>query len=403
MIKYKRIQSASNELRVLHVCYAPEFESVDDTREKLQDRRKAVAAKIRQHANIQSGTGSRLVKKTDTNLGNGSKSEDLAAQDRIRCEGQSSSSSSSQKTHNKHFKPIETKMNYSLSTQRETISAQRETIVTAQEQSIERDTYQNESFNEEYNLMLPLPPGRGCINLPHFSHGSKYEYARVPSAHASLPVNFDGRLKSEHYNNDSPSHTTHSNQNYWNNNQQNYNTKERKELKIDLKGDNSLGFHNSQQINTANNKSESNDPVNEKPKENKIIVRDYKKVGTAPKFVPRQTLNLIKKKEDNVNDDINKKKVTEGDSEKDKLINDRLRQNALILNPKPQGPLSLDGEEPKLPTKEDNSIQETVINIRKRMNKVQVYHVGIVFKSKDEFSSTLQSPDSPTKKKKKPS
>ena len=32
---------------VLHVSYAPEYESVDDTRQKLQDRRKAVAKRIR--------------------------------------------------------------------------------------------------------------------------------------------------------------------------------------------------------------------------------------------------------------------------------------------------------------------------------------------------------------------
>ena len=34
---------------VLHVCYAPEYETVQETREKLQDRRKAIAAKVRQY------------------------------------------------------------------------------------------------------------------------------------------------------------------------------------------------------------------------------------------------------------------------------------------------------------------------------------------------------------------
>ena len=32
---------------ILHVCYAPEFETVDDTREKLQQRRKIIAKKTR--------------------------------------------------------------------------------------------------------------------------------------------------------------------------------------------------------------------------------------------------------------------------------------------------------------------------------------------------------------------
>ena len=31
----------------LHICYAPEFETVHDTREKLQERRRAVATRVR--------------------------------------------------------------------------------------------------------------------------------------------------------------------------------------------------------------------------------------------------------------------------------------------------------------------------------------------------------------------
>ncbi|XP_075683826.1 RNA-binding protein 48 isoform X2 [Rhinoderma darwinii] len=53
LIKYQRLQSARVAKRkldefsffggVLHICYAPEFESVQETREKLQDRRRYVA------------------------------------------------------------------------------------------------------------------------------------------------------------------------------------------------------------------------------------------------------------------------------------------------------------------------------------------------------------------------
>jgi hypothetical protein len=32
---------------VLHVCYAPEYETVEDCRQKLLDRRKSIAARIR--------------------------------------------------------------------------------------------------------------------------------------------------------------------------------------------------------------------------------------------------------------------------------------------------------------------------------------------------------------------
>lgn len=43
----KRLDNHSFFGKNLHVCYAPEFESVQDTREKLQQRRKVIAAKTR--------------------------------------------------------------------------------------------------------------------------------------------------------------------------------------------------------------------------------------------------------------------------------------------------------------------------------------------------------------------
>jgi len=43
----KKLDNKSFFGGILHVCYAPEFETVDDTREKLQERRKAIARKTR--------------------------------------------------------------------------------------------------------------------------------------------------------------------------------------------------------------------------------------------------------------------------------------------------------------------------------------------------------------------
>ena len=34
----------------LHICYAPEYETVDDTRAKLEDRRRAVSRRLHQLA-----------------------------------------------------------------------------------------------------------------------------------------------------------------------------------------------------------------------------------------------------------------------------------------------------------------------------------------------------------------
>ncbi|MPC13043.1 RNA-binding protein 48 [Portunus trituberculatus] len=57
LIKYRRLKNARFAKRqldgksfygqVLHVCYAPELETVDETREKLQERRKSIAALTR--------------------------------------------------------------------------------------------------------------------------------------------------------------------------------------------------------------------------------------------------------------------------------------------------------------------------------------------------------------------
>ncbi|XP_062982822.1 RNA-binding protein 48 [Elgaria multicarinata webbii] len=70
LIKFQKIQSARIAKRkldersffgsLLHVCYAPEFESVQETREKLQNRRKYIAK-------ITSNKEQLLVKKQDSN------------------------------------------------------------------------------------------------------------------------------------------------------------------------------------------------------------------------------------------------------------------------------------------------------------------------------------------------
>ena len=43
----KKLDNKSFFGGILHVCYAPEFETVNDTREKLQERRKIIAKKTR--------------------------------------------------------------------------------------------------------------------------------------------------------------------------------------------------------------------------------------------------------------------------------------------------------------------------------------------------------------------
>ncbi|MBN3272466.1 RBM48 protein, partial [Polyodon spathula] len=62
LIKFQKLQSARTAKRkldersffggLLHVCYAPEFETVQDTREKLQDRRKFIARTTNRDKNL---------------------------------------------------------------------------------------------------------------------------------------------------------------------------------------------------------------------------------------------------------------------------------------------------------------------------------------------------------------
>ncbi|KAM8967127.1 RNA-binding protein 48 [Pelodytes ibericus] len=82
LIKFQRLQSARVAKRkldersffggLLHVCYAPEFESVQETREKLQDRRKFVArATSNKGLHQNTGTSDTVVKgyKAEQNQG----------------------------------------------------------------------------------------------------------------------------------------------------------------------------------------------------------------------------------------------------------------------------------------------------------------------------------------------
>merc|ERR1712137_662891 len=59
LFKYKKIQSTRFAKRKmdgysffggnLHVCYAPEYETVDECREKINERRKSIASRIRKN------------------------------------------------------------------------------------------------------------------------------------------------------------------------------------------------------------------------------------------------------------------------------------------------------------------------------------------------------------------
>ncbi|KAL4221952.1 RNA-binding protein 48 [Mactra antiquata] len=76
LFKYKKIQSARFAKRklddwsfyggVLHVCYAPEYETIDETREKLRERQRFVESRVRQYRYDGTYTGSMCKNQTNT-------------------------------------------------------------------------------------------------------------------------------------------------------------------------------------------------------------------------------------------------------------------------------------------------------------------------------------------------
>ncbi|XP_065054028.1 uncharacterized protein LOC135682876 isoform X1 [Rhopilema esculentum] len=160
-IKFQKIQSArfakkKLDMRsfyggVLHVCYAPEFETVDDTREKLRERRQQVARKCREYYPDQY----------------------------------------SSRTENKEHKQAvnaETSTN-SFQSQEEPGGASSQ-VLAKESSSIAQtfDTNQNSSIEMSPYPQLPLPP----MHLPPFLYPPPPpppppEFPRLPTKDASLP------------------------------------------------------------------------------------------------------------------------------------------------------------------------------------------------------------------------
>ena len=102
---------------------------------------------------------------------------------------------------------------------------------------------------------------------------------------------------------------------------------------------------------------------------NGMVVRDYKGKGTTPKFVPRQAMNLLKKKA------VDEKKSEKPDSGSE--IDKELKRNAFTLG-KPQGPGCTEEQEQRV-TEGEKSVQKTREIIRKRVSEVQSQNVLIKY------------------------
>ncbi|ESP01556.1 hypothetical protein LOTGIDRAFT_238248 [Lottia gigantea] len=250
LVQYERIQSARYAKRkmddmsffggVLHVCYAPEFESVQETREKLQDRRRQVAAKIRQNEK-ERGPSKTIV-------------EDLQNQLEKLEQNYPNSSNNVQRSVHNHKSTLKDGQNTVLRAIATSEVSQHEQRVPP----LLNYTDPHSDLSTEFhlpNFSIPPPPQYGIH--PHYAprHHQGYGFANVPSAHATLPMYFDERLCDNH-SRDS-------------------------ELKQKISKD---------------DLQEKTKSVSESHKIVKgLVVKDYKSNHPVPKFVPRQATKNINK------------------------------------------------------------------------------------------------------------
>ncbi|XP_067648796.1 RNA-binding protein 48-like [Haliotis asinina] len=343
LFKFKKIQSARFAKKklddysffggVLHVCYAPEFESVDETREKLQDRRKVIAAKLRQHG-LRTDPVSERTNTEDDKLHNETSILPSTSQSYHR----GTSLVNNQRVPSIHPTSTEHSIH--------------QTSIVSHANSVNRSQSANESEGLEssehqggdnsvalHKLWLPPPPvDRGPPRFRPSSH-NRYEYAWVQSSHATLPSNYDGR-------------TVESESLAWSHDPG---------VQGQRNDQNMDKFDQQTKDSNKNSKEEKVDKP--KPGEkvvNGLIVREYKKAGKVPKFVPRQAL-----KKTGVSDGESPKPRTENDA-----LNKQIRVNAFTL---------ADTQGPTMPGKGDQTVKvhpgaqkavnQTVKDIRKRISK----------------------------------
>ncbi|GFO46425.1 RNA-binding protein 48 [Plakobranchus ocellatus] len=330
LVKFKKIQSSRFAKRKLddysffggnlHVCYAPEYESVQETRAKLQDRRQVISKKIRQHFNERAKH--QQERKPDIHTKSSTESASLTisvptSQASLLQEGLEFPSSYNISNLSEHNT---TSSAESLPAFQHNTYHKVESFPNASMNVQESVRLQSDS-NPEYDVFqLPLPPK--SVGNSQFLKRSidwkKYEYSKVPTAHATLPLGYDGRVMN-------PVHEA------------------------------VLRSTTSDVSSTASVKEESS----RQPQSSQIIVKNYKVSKPALKFVPRQAVKTTA-----VHQSTTSSKVSNTSSS-----NDELRKNAFRLG-KVQGPEEGPGRKRPLPTAAQKSVNDTILSIRSKISKV---------------------------------
>ncbi|XP_062608419.1 RNA-binding protein 48-like [Saccostrea cucullata] len=326
LVKFQKIQAARFAKRklddfsfyggVIHVSYAPEFESVEEMRQKLQDRRRTVASRIRI-------SGKEALKKNNARNTVSSNEKDHKDFPKFLHSQPVVPDSTALPVHNEAGSQISL-TNYQ----------------TGPEQQI---------TEPEQLLHLPPPPKQDFSS--RFRYDSQrmrnYEFARVPSAHSTLP-----RAIQESYRADAGQGRVSCNKNE----QQSVSSVPVRATEQRVQGDTKT----CERVQGDTKISDEIDKQNEMKTVNGLIIKNTPTVRSTPKFIPRQTLNIAKTKlksgkEENVSSDN---------------VKSELQRNAFVLG-KRQGPeLKEGGEKKKVCTEEEESVKKSVSQIRKRVQEV---------------------------------
>ncbi|XP_064648044.1 uncharacterized protein LOC135500477 [Lineus longissimus] len=367
-VKFQKIQAARVAKRkmddfsffggVLHVCYAPEYETVEECRQKLLDRRKAVAARIRKLKEEDEEEQEILPDAQSTS----NEMETASFAISIKSDSQIVDVSTCRSSNTSHT-PTTTNSH-----------AQFQHQIRGENTHDNTNTHDNRNTGgfghpwggphhqnyQGYNHPVPQHPLANPYTTPVWhSQGqrSQFDHARVPSAHATLPLGFNPYPESSALHN-----------NYHNRLVEKSNSERVSE-------------------NSKEKKSEANVMRNERIV-NGVVVRDYdKKVKQAPKFIPRQT--VTKKRNVNMDTDgvtvpVKKSKinfVSDGTDvsknskevsvvKRDKL-DEELKRNAFVLGPV-AGPCGVPPDVKLMKTvklSEEASIEKTRAEIREKLKK----------------------------------
>lgn len=189
-------------------------------------------------------------------------------------------------------------------------------------------------------IHLPPPPQQ-TFSSSHYRPPKKpLDFARVPSAHATLPAHYDGRLS----------------------NLDSFNDNSTIEPQIVVSGKISEpSTHKGRVVGSTKPKLQQiNEGGVKLKKSDELIIRKFQKDSATPRFIPRQTIQAVKSK-------------SSQEKSPENQLNKEIKKNAFTLG-ETQGPQISAAESQSAGTSEtEKSFGSTTKEIRKRISKVGVH------------------------------